>query len=218
MDLNLISIFGLLDQTAADLPEGPVLKSYSLDSFHVDETNDTATLVCKCGRSEPLYVTVADLARAHRVQGLYACALCLEELRQARSPSDKVAVWFRQNRPNLSPNNHIYLPCSFARLVDATEKTIMRPRRFVYAKFHNVTLSDKDKILTTCGDTECVNPHHMMLASSPATKVTPAVREDVKVWIAKHIPRSQIQSMIETKYNLKVSLRTITNIKNSALA
>lgn len=218
MDLDLISIFGLLDSCRPKPPEGSVSSSYSLDSFLVDETPTVATLRCKCGRSAPLYVAVEDLRRAHRVQGLYACSLCLSELREARSPSDKVAVWFRQNRPSLTHEAHIYLPTSFARLMDATEKTVMRPRRFVYAKFNNVSLSDKDKILTTCGDVECVNPLHMMLAASPAAKVTPAMREDVKTWIAKHIPRSQIQDMIESKYNRRVSLRTITNIKNSVPA
>lgn len=218
MDLELISIFGLLSQTQPNAPKGPVSNSYSLDSFYVEEIAGVATLRCKCNRSAPLCVIVDDLRKAHRVQGLYACALCLGELREARSPSDKVAVWFRQNRPSLSADKHVYLPCTFARLIDGTEKTIMRPRRFVYAKFNNVSLSDKDKILTTCGDAECVNPLHMMLAASPATKVTPAMREDVKTWIAKHIPRTQIQAMIENKYNRRVSLRTITNIKNSVPA
>ncbi len=216
MNQTLIAVFGLLNQTPITPPTGPVSNQYSLDSLQVEERGDAATLVCKCGRSEPFHVAVADLQRAHRVQGLYACPLCLDELRQARSPSDKVAVWFRQNRSCLTPDQHIYLPCSFARLIDATEKTVMRPRRFVFAKFNNLTLSDKDKILTTCGDAECVNPHHMMLAASPATKVTPAIREDVKTWIAKHVPRQRIQELVETKYNRKLSLRTITNIKNSA--
>lgn len=215
MNPALISVFGLLSQTSVTKPNGPISNRYSLDSFFVEERGDAATLVCKCGRSQPFHLAVVDLERAHRVQGLYACPLCLEELKQARSPSDKVAVWFRQNRPCLTPDQHIYLPCSFARLIDATEKTVMRPRRFVFAKFNNLTLSDKDKILTTCGDAECVNPHHMMLAASPATKVTPAIREDVKTWIARHISRRRIQELVETKYNRKLSLRTITNIKNS---
>ena len=214
----LVSVLGLLVQTPVDTPNGLVSKLYTLDSFRVEEYGDVSSLTCKCGRHKAIYVATSDLQRAHPVLGLYACPICLEELRAARSPSDKVAVWFRQNRLALNPNQHIYLPCSFARLVDSTDKTIMRPRRFVYAKFYNVTLSDADKILTTCGETECVNPYHMMLAASPATIVTPEMREDVKTWVARKIRNKTIQELLRTKYNKDLSLRTITNIKKSVLA
>ncbi len=217
VDPVLISVFGLLVQTPALPPTKSISRVYTLDSFEVDEYQDTSVLTCKCARHEPILIATQDLERAHRVAGLYACPICLEELRGARSPSDKVAVWFKQNRHTLTPDQHVYLPCSFARLVDATDKTIMRPRRFVFSKYHDVMLSERDKILTTCGDTECVNPYHMMLAASPATKVTPEMREDVKTWISKRIKNKTIQQMLKTKYNRDLSLRTITNIKKSVL-
>lgn len=218
IDPTLVSVLGLLVQTLPDDPQGPVSRSYALDSFRVDEYATTSVLTCKCGRHPSLLIANKDLAKAHPVAGLYACPICLEELRNARSPSDKVAVWFRQNRLSLSAEQHVYLPCSFARLVDSTDKTIMRPRRFVYAKYHNTVLSEKDKILTTCGDAECLNPLHMMLAASPAAKVTPAMREDVKTWISNKATSQMIQNLLLKKYNRKFSIRTITNIKKSVLA
>jgi hypothetical protein len=214
----LVSILGLLVQTAVEPAKGPVSRVYTLDSFRVEERGDASTLTCKCGRHEEILIATQDLERAHPVAGLYACPICLEELRAARSASDKVAVWFKQNRLALTPDQHVYLPCSFARLVDATDKTIMRPRRFVYTKFHNVVLSEKDKIMTTCGDAECVNPHHMMVAASPATKVTPEMREDVKTWISKNLKTRVIKQLLHAKYNKDLSIRTITNIKKSVLA
>ncbi len=218
VDPVLISVFGLLVQTPAKPPTHSISRVYTLDSFEVDEYQDISVLTCKCARHEPILVATRDLERAHRVCGLYACPICVAELKAARSPSDKVAVWFKQNRHTLTADQHVYLPCSFARLVDATDKTIMRPRRFVFAKFHNVLLSERDKILTTCGDTECVNPYHMMLAASPATKVTPEMREDVKTWISRKIKNKTIQQLLKTKYDRDLSLRTITNIKKSVLA
>jgi hypothetical protein len=214
----LVSVLGLLVQTPVKAPEGPVSKLYTLDSFQVVERGDVSSLDCKCGRHETIHVATSDLERSHPVLGVYACPICLEELRAARSPSDKVAVWFKQNRLALTPDQHIFLPCTFARLVDSTDKTIMRPRRFVYAKFHGVALSDADKILTTCGEAECVNPYHMMLAASPATKVTPEMREDVRTWVARKIRNKTIQELLKSKYNRDLSLRTITNIKKSVLA
>jgi hypothetical protein len=218
VDPVLISVFGLLVQTPAKPPTRSISRVYTLDSFEVDEYDDISVLTCKCARHEPILIATDDLSRAHRVAGLFACPVCLEELKGARSPSDKVAVWFKQNRHTLTADQHVYLPCSFARLVDATDKTIMRPRRFVFAKFHNVMLSEQDKIMTTCGDTECVNPYHMMVAASPATKVTPEMREDVKTWISSKVKNKTIQQLLKTKYNRDLSLRTITNIKKSVLA
>lgn len=218
IDPVLVSILGLLVQTPVEPSDTPVSRVYTLDSFRVEEHGATSKLICKCGRYHALLVATTDLEKAHPVAGLYACPLCLEELRQARSPSDKIAVWFRQNKYAITPDQHVHLPCTFARLVDATDKTIMRPRRFVYAKFNNVTLSEKDKILTTCGDPDCVNPHHMLRAASPATKVTPAMLADVKTWISKRATNQMIQNLLAEKYNRKFSMRTITNIKKSALA
>jgi len=73
MNPALISVFGLLSQTSVTKPNGPISNRYSLDSFFVEERGDAATLVCKCGRSQPFHLAVVDLERAHRVQGLYAC-------------------------------------------------------------------------------------------------------------------------------------------------
>jgi hypothetical protein len=58
----------------------------------------------------------------------------------------------------------------------------------------------------------------MMVAASPATKVTPEMREDVRTWISRKIKNKTIQQLLKTKYNRDLSLRTITNIKKSVLA
>jgi hypothetical protein len=58
----------------------------------------------------------------------------------------------------------------------------------------------------------------MMLTASPATKVTPEMREDVKTWVARKVRNKTIQELLKTKYNRSLSLRTITNIKKSVLA
>jgi hypothetical protein len=57
----------------------------------------------------------------------------------------------------------------------------------------------------------------MMLAASPATKVTPEMKEDVQLWLSKNIKCSLIRQMLEVKYKRSLSLRTITNLKKSLL-
>ena len=213
--LDLVTVFGLLEPTPVKALGPVVQKTYTLDSFVVSDYGESASLTCKCCRSEPYLLASADLERIHPALGLFACTLCLNELRNARTPSDKIAVWFLQNRPSIAKDQHLYLPNSFQRLVDTEEGVIMRPRRFVYAKFFNVVLQQRDKVLNTCGDPQCVNPYHMMLAASTAAKMTPDMKKDVQSWFINKVTPRTIQQLLEIKYNRSFSLRTITNLKKS---
>ena len=94
----------------------------------------------------------------------------------------------------------------------------MRPRRFVYSKFYEVELSKQDKIMVTCGDPNCVNPHHLMRTKSPAAKVTPEIRQDVLSWTQKRLSSRMIQDLLEEKHKKSLSIRTISKIRSSALA
>lgn len=215
--LDLVTVFGLLEPTPVKPLRPVVQRTYTLDSFIVHDDGDTAALNCKCCRSEPYLLASADLGRIHPALGLFACSICLNELRNARTPSDKIAVWFLQNRPSIAKDQHLYLPNTFQRLVDTEEGVIMRPRRFVYAKFFNVVLQQRDKVLNTCGDPQCVNPYHMMIAASTAAKMTPDMKKDVHSWFTNKVNPRTIQQLLEIKYNRSFSLRTITNLKKSLL-
>ena len=187
-----------------------------MDSYEVKDYGDISTLTCRCERTPTEIVSSEDLLRAYPVLGFYACPLCHQETREATSPSDYITIWLRQNQRRVSKEEHLYLPKAFERLVDR-DGTIMRPRRFIFSKFYNFTLSTEDKILTTCGNKKCVNPYHMMRSLSPATKITPQMKEDVYSWIRKKISNRSIQELLREKYQKSISLRTITNLKKSEL-
>lgn len=219
LNQTLISVFGLVVQTpvTTPIPDTDPINTYLMGSYRVRDYGTLSTLDCSCGRAPTEVVVSEDLSRAHPVAGRYCCSLCQEEDRNAKSPSDRVAVWLAQNRPLLNPDDHLLLPRDFKRLVDR-DGTIMRPKRFIYAKFYETTLSVKDKIMTTCNCENCVNPYHMMRTQSPATKVTPQMKEDVRSWLNKNMSNKTIQQLIEIKYSCSLSLRTITNLKKSVLA
>jgi len=215
---DLIAIFGLLHSKLVSIPEDTPVETTTLDHFEIQTFTDTCTFRCKCGRTDQFALLKSDLEKIRPVAGTFACPICVEELKAARSASAKVHAWFNQNRTQLNPEAHVYLPTVVARLVDLSDSTIMRPRRFVYSKFYNVELRQKDKILNTCGDPDCLNPYHMMRAASPAAKVTPAMREDVLLWMQQRLHPRTIKELLHKKYQVTVSLRTITNIRKSVLA
>jgi hypothetical protein len=203
---DLVAVFGLLEPRPVPEVQPLCGKIYNLDSFTVRVYGEAAQLTCKCGRYDSFYLHVLDLERSHPSIGLYACPICLNELRNARSHSDRVAVWLTQNRSTITKDQHLYLPKC---------KVIMRPMRFVYTSFFKIQLSTKDKVLRTCSDSNCVNPYHLMVTASTATKLTPDMKQDVLLWLTKEIKPQTIQQLLEAKYNRSLSARTITNLRKS---
>ena len=172
-------------------------------------------LTCSCGRSNPYVLDIQDFSKVHPASGSFACEICVHENKNATSTSDKIGVWFNQNKKNISKDSHLHFPGLSQRLLDREDKKIMRPRRFVYTKFFSVTLGKHQKILCVCDDESCINPYHMMVAASAATKVTPDMKRDVQLWFSKNVSPRVVQEMLKIKYNHSVLLKTIMNLKKS---
>lgn len=217
-DQTFLRIFGLLFPSDPGEPQGEILQTDFLDHFRVDTYENAQALSCKCGRFNVICLHPEDFKKIRPVSGLYACPVCLDEIKTARTDSDRVAIWFRQNKATLRPEPHVHIPEAFSRLMSSSDKILMRPRRFVYSKFYDVELARKDKILTTCGDPNCVNPYHLMRAKSPAAKVTPEIKEDVLAWTQKRLSNQMIRDLLEEKHKKSLSIRTISKIRSSALA
>lgn len=215
--MSLIAVFGLIAvRVSPDPPDGPVLKQYDLDSFRVEEYARTATLACKCGRTKPYVLSLEDLGRIHPVQGLYACPSCLSELKSARTVAQKVSVWLRQNQSAVNARDHLRLPNNLTRLMDPESRLATRPRRFIYSSYFDLDLSSKENVVSTCSDPHCVNPLHAQIASSPATKITSRMIEDVAGWLQKNVSNRSLQELIEIKYGVSLSTRSIDKLKRSA--
>lgn len=211
-----LAIFGLLCRSLVVPAEGPVLKEYDLDSFRVVEQAAVSTLHCKCRRSEPLILATADIAKVHPVQGLFACQTCLDELRSARTVAQRVNAWVLQNKANFTFREHLYMPNNLTRFMDPDSKLAIRPRRYIYSSFYGLVLGSKEHVVSTCSDAHCVNPLHCQIATSPAAKVTANMVKDTSEWLQKGISSRTLQELIEVKYGVLLSMRTIDNLKKSA--
>jgi hypothetical protein len=211
----LIALFGLLEPKILTEFNDEELEVTHLGSFYVRSGHHAVELTCNCGRSKPYVLDKHDFTKIHPASGSFACEICVDENKNATSTSDKISVWFNQNKKNISKESHLHFPGLNQRLLDKEDKKIMRPRRFVYTKFFDVTLGKHQKILCACGDESCINPYHMMVAASAAAKVTPDMKKDVQLWFSKNVSPRVVQEMLKIKYNHSVSLKTITNLKKS---
>lgn len=212
----LFTVFGLLEPTPPKKPRGEPLKSFKLDSLRVSEYRSVLSCKCACGRSEPLLLAPDDFKKITRLNQLYACPLCIQEFKNAKTTKEKLEVWLRQNRQEIESQQHLYLPKHTKILFDTSSGTTIRTKRAVYQAFFDVPLAPDHFVLSKCNDEFCINPYHLMAARSPASKITPEMKQDVIVWSSTlGWSTLKIQHQIEQKYGRSVSKRSISSIKRS---
>ena len=143
----LIALFGLLEPKILTEFNDEELETTDLGSFYVRSGHHAVELTCNCGRSKPYVLDKHDFTKIHPASGSFACEICVDENKNATSTSDKISVWFNQNKKNISKESHLHFPGLNQRLLDKEDRKIMRPRRFVYTKFFDVTKQGNDYIL-----------------------------------------------------------------------
>lgn len=212
----LFTVFGLLEPTPPKKPRGEPLKTFKLDSLHVSEYRQVLSCRCACSRSEPILLAPQDFKKITRLNQLYACPLCIQEFKDAKTTKEKLEVWLRQNKPEIESKRHLYLPKHTKILFDTSSGTTIRTKRAVYQAFFEAPLAPDHFVLSKCNDEFCINPYHLMVARSPAGKITPEMKHDVILW-SSTLGWSvlQIQNQIKLKYGRSVSKRSISSIRRS---
>ena len=221
--MNFMRCFGLSDPTMIHTEgwdwwkKATWLRRSRLGNFDVEEYDNNQgginMLTCCCGRSDAVYLTHADLKKANPIKGLHACEVCLDEIDACSHPRDQVAAFIRQNRSRIDAETCLMLPVPMCRLF--SDKVSQRPRRFVYEVYHETKLTTQDKVLCTCGNSECVNPHHIHCAKSTSTKLTPEIKTHWAQWLGQGIAHRTIKDLTYDKFGRSLSIRTIGNFKRS---
>jgi hypothetical protein len=211
-------MFGLLDAEPIPIPNGTPDRIEQLDYLRIAHHGDSVVATCQCRRHPSVALHRDDYDRRCKLAASFACPICTNELKQGSgvSASDRFQYWLAQHRYVIDPTEHLYASVLPKRLVDVADGTLMRPRRFIYAKFHAVDLTSKDKVLMKCGDANCLNPHHMHLAASPAKKVSSEMHTDILKWAKRNMTNKAIQELLEMRHGTSISVRTISKIRNES--
>lgn len=215
----LLLMFGLLDAETVPMPEGSPDHVEQLDYLRLAHHGETVVASCQCRRTPPVALLRSDFEKRCHLAPVFACPVCTRELKQgsSASSSDRFQFWLMQHKYVIDPAEHLYASVLPKRLVDMVDGTLMRPRRFIYAKFHGVDLTTKDKVLMKCGDANCLNPHHMHLAASPAKKVNTEMHVDILKWAQRKMTNKAIQELLEIHHGRNISVRTISKLRNESL-
>lgn len=212
----LLLTFGLLDAEPVDLPSGAPDSTEKLDYLTVEHHGKTVVATCQCRRTPPIALLRRDFDRRCQLASSFACPICTGELKAgpSASASDRFQAWLLQHKFIIDPKEHLYASILPKRLVDTLDGTLMRPRRFIYSRFYGVDLDTKDKVLMKCGDANCLNPHHMHIAASPARKVSSDMHLDVLKWAKQRLTNKAIQELLEIRHGQFISVRTISALRN----
>lgn len=215
----LPAIFGILDTEPEISPTFLDLnfqEGDDLGSFKYVQTQNHIVLKCQCGRqTQPYLIKKTLFDRVYPTQGKFACAICLLEQRSAKTIKDHLKLVLAQNKDKIEKNAHLVLDFPSDKIYDPVKQQMVRIKRLVYELYYNVELDKNQKVLVTCGNKNCVSPEHLLVAASPATKVTPEMRNDIKTWASNKMSNTTIQNLVSQKYQRSISLRTIINVKKS---
>lgn len=215
----LSSVFGLLDtETSTDVPTSTLDFSNAarLDLFKYVRTNNYIALKCSCNRqNEPYFIKQSLFDRIFPTQGQFACEICLNDKRNAKTIKDQIQLALIQNDELIQKGHHLLLDFPNDKIYDPVKQQMVRVRRIVYELYYNIKLESNKHVLTVCDNKNCLCPSHLLAALSPAVKVTPDMQSDIHAWSAKKLPNQTIKELIQQKYQKSVSLRTIINIKKS---
>lgn len=215
----LPAIFGLLDTEPELRPNLENLNfenGDTLDSLRYIKTETHVALKCSCDRqTQPYLIKNSLFDRIFPTQGRFACEFCLTEQREAKTIKDHLKLILRQNKNKIEENAHLVLDFSTDKVYDPVKKQMVRIKRVIYELYNDVELRTDQKVLVTCGNKNCVSPKHLLVAASPAVKVTPEMKIDIQTWALSKMSNNAIQKLISHKYQRSISLRTIINVKKS---
>ena len=218
----LPAIFGLLDpkpDTYSPLHDFDFENGLDLGSFKYVIAENHVALKCQCGRHhEPYLIKRSLFDKIHPTQGRFACFECLSEQRNAKTIKDHLKMILTQNKLKIEEDTHIVLDFHSDKVYDPIKNQMVRVKRVVYELYYDVKLKTSDKVLVTCGNKNCVSPRHLLVASSPAVKVTPEIKSDIHAWALSKMTNNMIRTLVAEKYQRSISLRTIINVKKSLAA
>ena len=182
--------------------------------WHVEHHADLSVWRCLCRRSEPLLVPVARRSHVRLPNDLVqGCEVCRAELAAASSRAGKLRAWLERHRHTIDPVSDLdYIEgCEFISLGEDDGK--QRIRRFVYQAFFKKELKPDAYVSSKCSNPCCINPYHLCLKSARNQKVTPQIQKAIHHLQELGISAKITQRVIAEKFEIKLSLSTIQNIR-----
>ncbi len=212
-DARLAALFGLLDASCPPSPSGEPLRSSVRGHWNVFEYPEVVQWVCRCGRSEPVTLSLQDSGHVRLpLDEVHACEICRKELQDSSCKSERLLAWLNMHRATINPSVCLEFPEDGGLYKGPNDTHYTRTRRFIYTQFWRKEVKSEHCVRSLCCNPKCINPYH--LCQTPKdTKLPSEVRQTVEALIQRKISNASIRQLLQEKLFIELSERSIQRIK-----
>jgi len=213
-NVRAASLMGLLEPALPDPPTGKPIGTFTRGHWEVQTYERAVLWRCLCGRSEPLLLLPKDATKVRLpLDGLHCCEVCRAELESARTKYQRLRAWINQHRACLKEESCLEFPDVYDQEQPPNQDKYSRTRRFVFEQFWKKTVPSGHYVRLKCSNANCINPYHLCLTRSPATKLTPEATRLVQVLVQRGVSTATIQALLREQLSIELSMRSIQRTK-----
>ena len=212
-----MALLGLLEPPIPDEPSGAPHTVNRVGNWDVSHFSDAVKWQCRCDRSPPILLRPQDSERVLLpYDGVHACEVCRDQIKSARTKSQRFAAWIEQHRAVLDPSACLEFPFKTEAPSTPTRQRYSRTRKFIFEQFWKKTVGPDHYVHLRCKNELCINPYHLCLTKLPNptfAKLSPKGRRLIQILDQRGLSTTAIRVLLREKLSIELSERSIARIR-----
>ena len=204
-DVRAAQLFRLLSPPPPPQPSGVPNDTEVGGNWKVEHYDEAVRWTCLCRRSEPFLMRPKDVPKVKLPLGVAACEVCRAELSSANSRWKRIDAWLERCRFTLEEGRCLER--------DDTPKPNPRLLRRVYERFWKKSVGSADCVKSVCSNPNCINPYHLCLVKTPASRLTKESEEFLKQILLAGATTDTALQLLREKHSSELSRRSIQRIR-----
>ncbi len=204
-DVRAAQLFRLLSPPPPPQPSGVPNDTEVVGNWKVEHFDEAVRWTCLCRRSEPFLMRPKDVPKVKLPLGVAACEVCRAELSSANSRWKRIDAWLERCRFTLEEG----------RCLERDDMPKPNPRllRRVYERFWKKSVGSADCVKSVCSNPNCINPYHLCLVKTPASRLTKESEEFLKQILLAGATTDTALQLLQEKHSSELSRRSIQRIR-----
>jgi len=204
-DVRAAQLFRLLSPPLPPQPSGAPNNTEVVGNWKVEHFDEAVIWTCLCRRSEPFLMRSKDVSNVTLPLGVAACEVCRAELTSANSRWKRIDAWLERSRFTLEEG----------RCLERDDMPKPNPRllRRVYERFWKKSVGPTDCVKSVCSNPNCINPYHLCLVKTPASRLTKESEEFLRQILLAGATTDTALQLLREKHYTELSKRSIQRIR-----
>jgi len=204
-DVRAAQLFHLLSPPLPPQPVGVPKNTEVVGNWKVEHYDEAVSWTCLCRRSEPFLMHPKDVPKVKLPLGVAACEVCRAELCLANSRWKRIDAWLERCRYTLEKD----------RCLERDDMPKPNPRllRRVYERFWKKSVASTDCVKSVCSNQNCINPYHLCLVKTPASRLTKESEAFLKQILLAGATTDTALQLLRENHSTELSKRSIQRIR-----